>query len=355
VSLSPIAVAIVAIVVALVQLGRRTARRMATGAMPRRVSRGLLRRPRTLWRWICQRLFGLDLPTEEVEALATIDFTAGRGIVGVLGPNGSGKTTLLRVLAGILEPSLGTVWLGGVPTRRIRRHLARWIGYLPQDFGLPKDLTGREYLEYWALLYDIGTPAERRERVDRLLGEVGLIDHAGKKIGGYSGGMRQRLAVARTLLRLPSVIIVDEPTVGLDPRERIRFRNLLVEMSKTRVVLFSTHVVEDVAMACERVFVLSRGKLVFDGQPADLSRHAEGRVWEVGLLPDADSALPEDALLVEQVPTAIGGSIARVLCPRPPVEGARPVDPTLEDGYLELVGYGTRRGDAGASSGGRHR
>ena len=173
---------------------------------------------------MCRRIFGLDLPREEVEALKNIHFSTQSGMMGILGPNGAGKTTLLRMLAGILEPSLGTIHLGGVDIKRIRRHLARWVGYLPQDFGLPKDLTGREYLEYYALLYDIGTESERRERVELLLKEVGLSEQADRKIGGYSGGMRQRVAVARTLLRLPAVIIVDEPTVGLDPRERIRCR-----------------------------------------------------------------------------------------------------------------------------------
>ena len=167
-------------------------------------------------------------------------------MVGILGPNGAGKTTLLRMLAGILDPSLGTITLGGAPLNKLRKYLARWVGYLPQDFGLPADLTAREYLEYYGLLYEIQPASERRERIQRLLDEVGLGERADEKIGSFSGGMRQRVAVARTLLRLPAVIIVDEPTVGLDPRERIRFRNLLARLAEGRVVLFSTHVVEDV-------------------------------------------------------------------------------------------------------------
>jgi ABC-type multidrug transport system ATPase subunit len=247
------------------------------------------------------------------------------------------------MLAGILEPSLGTIYLGGVSIKRIQRHLARWVGYLPQDFGLPKDLTGREYLEYYALLYDIGTGDERRERVELLLEEVGLSEQADKKIGGYSGGMRQRVAVARTLLRLPSVIIVDEPTVGLDPRERIRFRNLLAQLSKTRVVLFSTHVVEDVAVACDRVIVLAGGEKVFDGASSRLAREAEGWVWELRMGPGEEKTLPEDSLVVDQVPEEDGFSRARVLCSRPPLAGAQKVNPNLQDGYLRLVGYRTKR------------
>jgi ABC-type multidrug transport system ATPase subunit len=260
-------------------------------------------------------------------------------MVGILGPNGAGKTTLLRLLTGILNPSTGTVFLGGVSIKPLRRYLARWVGYLPQDFGLPLDLTAREYLEYYALLYNIGTRAERKSRINLLLDEVGLAADADKKIGGYSGGMRQRAAVARTLLRLPPVIVVDEPTVGLDPRERIRFRNLLGRLAKTRVVLFSTHVVEDVAVACERVIVLARGSMVFDDRPSLLAGEAAGRVWVARLNPEEEAHLPEDALIVDQVPETDGASRLRILCEKQPHPGAQPADPTLEDGYLRLVGY----------------
>jgi multidrug efflux pump subunit AcrB/ABC-type multidrug transport system ATPase subunit len=333
-----LALVLVGSIIIWAQLGRRTAKQLSGGVIPERMDRGFLRRSRTLWRKICRRIFGLDLPREEVEALRNIHFSTRSGMMGILGPNGAGKTTLLRMLAGILEPSLGTIHLGGVDIKHIRRHLARWVGYLPQDFGLPKDLSGREYLEYYALLYDIGTESERQKRVELLLEEVGLSEQADRKIGGYSGGMRQRVAVARTLLRLPAVIIVDEPTVGLDPRERIRFRNLLAELAKTRVVLFSTHVVEDVAVACDRVIVLSRGEKVFDGEPSLLTREAEGRVWEIRMGPGEEGSLPEDAMVVDQVPEEDGFTLARVLCLQPPGAKARGVSPNLQDGYLQLVG-----------------
>jgi ABC-2 type transport system ATP-binding protein len=286
---------------------------------------------------------GLDLPRREIEALRTVSFSADGGMVGILGPNGAGKTTLLRLLAGILDPSLGVVSLGGAPIQGIRRYLARWVGYLPQDFGLHKDLTAREYLDYYALLYDIGARSERRERVDGLLEEVGLGDRADERIGGYSGGMRQRVAVARTLLRLPPVIIVDEPTVGLDPRERIRFRNLLARLAQGRVVLFSPHVVEGVAVACDRVIVLADGEIVFDGEPSLLATEARGSVWEVVLAPGEAERLPDGARLVDQVPLEDGSSRARVLCEESPHPDAREAEPTLEDGYLRLVAEG--RGD----------
>jgi ABC-type multidrug transport system ATPase subunit len=259
-------------------------------------------------------------------------------MVGILGPNGAGKTTLLRNLAGILEPSLGAITLGGVPLRRLRRYLARYLGYLPQDFGLPEDLTAREYLEYYALHYELKPAARRRERIDQLLREVGLGERADEKIGSFSGGMRQRVAVARTLLRLPPVIIVDEPTVGLDPRERIRFRNLLSRLAEGRIVLFSTHVVEDVEVACERVIVLARGRIVFDGPPADLAHAASGKVWVAHLPAGEETSLVEGAMIVDQVPEEGGRMRTRVLHAEPPREDAEATPPTLEDGYLWLVG-----------------
>ncbi len=260
-------------------------------------------------------------------------------MIGILGPNGAGKTTLLRIVAGILDPSRGSVRIGDVPLGLLRRRLARWLGYLPQEFGLPGHLTARQYLEYWALLYGIRPAAVRRDRVRRLLEEVGLGERADEPIGGYSGGMRQRVAVARTLLRLPPVIVVDEPTVGLDPGERIRFRNLLVELARDRVVLFSTHVVEDVAVTCPRVLVLAGGRIAWDGPPGELAREVEGRCWEVRLR-GAEPAWPPGVLVVERMPGEDGETRARVLAETRPHPGARPVRPTLEDGYLWLMHRG---------------
>jgi len=320
------------------QLGRRTARRVAAGQLAVRPSGGRLVRVRATWRRFSRACFGLDLPREEVRALCGVNLRAERGMVGILGPNGAGKTTLLRLLAGILDPSTGVVALGGVPIHRLRRYLARWVGYLPQDFGLPRDLTAREYLDYWALLYEIGPAAERHARVTRLLEEVGLGARADEKIGSYSGGMRQRVAVARTLLRLPAVIIVDEPTVGLDPRERIRFRNLLSRLAEGRVVLFSTHVVEDVEVACERVVVMARGRVAFDGAPDGLADVAEGKVWSLLVEPGQTPDLPRGSLVVEQVPEPSGAVRTRVLSSEAPGDAAHAERPTLQDGYLWLVG-----------------
>ena len=331
-----VGLALLAALVAVVQLGRWTAQRLAEGEIPE-LAEGFLRRSRTLWRKVARTVFGLDLSREEVRALERVSFQVERGMVGVLGPNGAGKTTLLRQVAGILEPSAGRITLGGVHLGRLRRYLGRWVGYLPQDAALPASLTAREVLEYYALLYEI--PAdERAGRVDHLLREVGLGERADEAVGGFSGGMRQRVAVARALLRLPPVILVDEPTVGLDPRERIRFRNLLSRLAEGRVVLFSTHVVEDVAVACERVLVLAGGRLVFDGPPEDLAEVARGRIFEAVLDTNDVAGLPRAVRIADQVPEGAGRSRVRLIADEPPHPEARPVDPSLEEGYLLLVG-----------------
>lgn len=318
------------------QVMRRSATRQERGELPDRVVRGFMKYPRTWWRRLSRRVGGLDLPAEEIRALWSVSFTAKRGMIGILGPNGAGKTTLLRQLAGIINPTRGAIKIGGVPLRAIQKVLARWVGYLPQDAGLPLSLTPRDYLQYYAALYDID-PKIRKERVASLIEEVGLADKIDDKISSLSGGMKQRVAVARTLLRLPAIIIVDEPTVGLDPRERIRFRNLLARLAETRIVLFSTHVVEDVAISCERVLVIAKSRLRFDGTPSDLATNAVGRVWEKKIEQGEDKSLPEGAILAEEAPDASGDTIQRIIWNESPSEDAKQLNPRPEDGYLWLL------------------
>ena len=335
--LTPVAVILVALLTGIVQLGRRTAVRNAGKMIADAQVIGWSGRFRNLWRRFSLLVFGLDLPKPQIEALDSVSFKAGQGMIGILGPNGAGKTTLLRMLASVLDPTLGTIHYGGILKRQSDLYVSRWIGYLPQDFGLPDHLTASEYLDYFALLYQVGDRQERRRRVDTLLQEVGLSERMHERISGYSGGMRQRVAVARTLLRQPPIIIVDEPTVGLDPRERIRFRNLLSKLAEGRVVLFSTHVVEDVAVSCGRVIVFNKGKIRYDGSPAGLAGLAAGTTWELRLAPGTGPELAADSKIVDQVPEADGGARIRVLCGRQPHADARPLEPGIEDGYLQLV------------------
>ena len=325
-----------AILLLIGQLVRLSAVRQARGKLEDRVTTGMLKIPRTLIRKVARTIGGMDLPKEQVNALTSVSFSVKRGMIGILGPNGAGKTTLLRQLAGIIEPTRGSIRIGGVPLKKIQNVLARWVGYLPQDAGLPQGHSPREYLKYYAALYKIA-PDQQNERVESLLEEVGLSDKMDDKIGQLSGGMRQRVAVARTLLRLPSIIIVDEPTVGLDPRERIRFRNLLARLAQTRIVLFSTHVVEDVAISCERVLVMAKSRLRFDGSPSQLALAATGKVWQRQVAPDEDKAIPEGAILAEESPNAEGQTVQRIIAESAPSQDAKQLESRPEDGYLWLL------------------
>ena len=330
---APLAVfLLLGLVIALLQAGRFTARGLAAG----RLAPDAPSPWRKAWRRASRKFFGLGLDSSSFTALHGVSFRAEEGMIGILGPNGAGKTTLLRLLAGVLSPTSGTVHFAGRERRGIDAEtLSGLIGYLPQEFGLPDHLSAEEYLHYYAILYRVGDPATRRERVDRLLREVGLDERRRDRIGGYSGGMRQRVAVARTLLRLPPVIIVDEPTVGLDPRERIRFRNLLAKLAAGRVVLFSTHVVEDVAVSCGRVLVLAAGRIVYDDAPERLAALARGQVWELPLGAGESADLAAGARVIDQVPDA-GGTRLRILAGSAPHPRAVAAEPTLEDGYLYL-------------------
>ena len=275
------ALAVLAGVMLIAQLGRRTALSTSNGAGVAR--HGLAgSKLGALWRRAARLVCGFDVPRSGVLALERVNVRLTPGLIGVLGPNGAGKTTFLRLLVGILEPTHGRVLINGVPLTVADRSLTMAIGYLPQEFGLPLDLTAREYLAYYARLHDIVPAAERSARIVAALREVGLAAEADRRISALSGGMRQRLAIARVLLRPPSILVVDEPTVGLDPAERVRLRNLLVSLAAERIVLFSTHLVDDVAVACNRVLVLSAGRLRFDGSPAELVRRSISEGTPVG-------------------------------------------------------------------------
>ena len=202
---------------------------------------------------------------------------------GLLGPNGAGKTTLMRIICGIYEQSYGKVWINGFDTQKKREELQGLIGYLPQEFGTYENMTAIEYLNYQAMLKGITDVKIRNERVDYVLNAVHMAERGKDKIGSYSGGMKQRIGIAQILLHLPRILVVDEPTAGLDPRERIRFRNLLVELSRERVVIFSTHIIEDISSSCNHVAVLRKGYLTYYGKPIDMTKEAEGHVWQFSL------------------------------------------------------------------------
>ena len=329
--------AIAALIVLIAQGMRRSAERQSRGLLSRRISHSRIKAVINSWRGLSARLAGLDLPDDPIVALSGVNFEIERGMIGILGPNGAGKTTLLRQLAGILSPTRGTIRYGGVQLKRIQHYLANWVGYLPQDTGLPAGMSVVDYLNWYAALY--GIPAcERKQRVKDLLSEVDLSDKRDEKITELSGGMQQRVAIARTLLRMPPVIIVDEPTVGLDPRERIRLRNLLSKLARDRIVLISTHVVEDVAAACERVIVIAKGELVFDGGTEELAHRATAKVWEVRTQQGVKPIIPTQSIRTHETPSADGKTVHRILT-SDYLDDAEPVKATLEDGYIWLLSH----------------
>jgi ABC-type multidrug transport system ATPase subunit len=271
----------------------------------------------------------------DVRALDDLTLTVPPGMFGLLGANGAGKTTLIRVLAGLLRPTSGRVLIGGydVATKAGRRDVHRALGYLPQDLAVYPELTAREFLDYLGLLKGIDNPALRRRRVGELLEVVSLSGDADRKLKTYSGGMRRRIGIAQALLADPRLLIVDEPTVGLDPQERIRFRTLLAQLAGQRTVLLSTHIVDDIAQTCRHVAVLSRGRLAFNGTVEALTTHANGRVWTV-----VTTGPQPTGILVSALPESDGVRY-RVVSQTPPPDG-QPTNPTLEDGYLSLPDLG---------------
>lgn len=254
-------------------------------------------------------------------------------LIGILGPNGAGKTTLMKLLTTGLIPTNGEILLDGEPLLKQEKKLKRALGYLPQTFGLYDELPVWQFLDYMAALKGI----KERHSVRAVIEQTGLSRQRKVKIGALSGGQRQRVGIAQALLGDPKLLILDEPTVGLDPEERVKFRNLFSEMSRNKIVLLSTHIVEDVQSICNRVLVIDNGQILFDGKPDELIAGTQGHV---GLyVSDADATLPQGCRLVSKGNTA-GGIQCRIVTDKLP-EGCRPVEPTLEDAYLYLIQKGT--------------
>jgi ABC-type multidrug transport system ATPase subunit len=270
------------------------------------------------------------------KALNCVSLNIGSGMFGLLGPNGAGKTTLMRIICGILEQSYGKVWINGLDTQKKREELQGLIGYLPQEFGSYENMTANDYLHYQAILKGITDEKTRNERVTYVLRAVHMDERRNEKIGSYSGGMKQRMGIALILLHLPRILVVDEPTAGLDPRERIRFRNLLVELSRDRVVIFSTHIIEDISSSCNQVAVMNKGKLRYFGKPIDMTREATGHVWQFSIPADDFNTFVNDHLVVHHM--SEGDMVrVRVISESSPWEGAVNATPNLEDAYMWLL------------------
>ena len=261
-------------------------------------------------------------------AVAGVTFDAGAGITGLLGPNGAGKTTLLRILATVLAPDSGEVrLLGRDPGRSEDRiPIRRRLGYMPQEPGYHRNFTAFEFVDYVAILKEMTNRRRRHDEVRRVLALVDLGDAASTKIKALSGGMRRRVALAQSLLGDPALLVLDEPTAGLDPQQRLRFREVISEIATRQTVMLSTHQTEDVAALCHRVLVMDEGRILFDGAPHQLAEMARGRVWI------ADERDPRARLSWRT-----GEGRHRHIGDAP--AGAELVEPSIEDAYLLLVGH----------------
>ena len=271
-----------------------------------------------------------------VRALDGVSLCLSPGVLGLLGPNGAGKSTLMRIVATISRPTSGRVRWEGADLATEPDRLRATLGYLPQDFGIYPNLTAIEFLDYLAAAKGLDRQGTRA-RIDQLLELVNLVEARKRPIGGFSGGMRQRLGIAQALLNDPSLLIVDEPTAGLDPEERVRFRNLLSELAHERVVILSTHIVSDVEATATTIALLAHGRLVFVGDAEALLQRSQSAVWEC--------AVPAAELPGLKARHALSGAVrrnghvlARLVGEERPTVDARQVSPTLEDAYLFELG-----------------
>lgn len=258
------------------------------------------------------------------------------GVLGLLGPNGAGKTTLMSILATITRATEGRVTWNGRDVASHPDELRTVLGFLPQDFGVYPNLNAVEFLQYLAAVKGLDAATSRR-RIDELLNLVNLTDVRKRPLGGYSGGMKQRVGIAQALLNDPQLLIVDEPTAGLDPEERVRFRNLLSDLSGERIVILSTHIVSDVEATATDIALIAQGTLVAHASPEDLLRRVEGKVWE-WVLPSAELNTAKQKYLISNTSRRSDGVHARVLAEAPP-DGAQPVTSNLEDAYLFCLSH----------------
>ncbi len=262
----------------------------------------------------------------------------GPGVLGLLGPNGAGKSTLMRILATITKATNGSVTWNGVDIAKSPNSLRAVLGYLPQDFGVYPNLNCIEFLEYMAAIKGLDSKSTKR-RIDELLQVVNLVEAAKRPLGGYSGGMKQRVGIAQALLNDPQLLIVDEPTVGLDPEERVRFRNLLSDLSGERIVILSTHIVSDVEATATHIVLINQGRLLRKAAPEDLLKELENKVWEWNVTSDDLITLKQKHIVSGTIRRSDGVQV-RVVSEYKPEANAQNVTPNLEDAYLYIIGGG---------------
>ncbi len=259
----------------------------------------------------------------------------GPGVLGLLGPNGAGKSTLMRILATVTDKTGGMVTWNGVDIARHPDDLRQVLGYLPQDFGIYPNLNALEFLEYIAAIKGLDGKTARR-RIDELLQVVNLVDAAKHPLGGYSGGMKQRVGIAQALLNDPQLLIVDEPTAGLDPEERVRFRNLLADLSGERIVILSTHIVSDVEATATSIAIINQGQRIMHAAPETILQTVEGKVW-TWIVSSEEFTTLKQGHLISNTARRSNGVHVRVVAEQKPNSDAQSVPATLEDAYLYYV------------------
>jgi ABC-type multidrug transport system ATPase subunit len=274
----------------------------------------------------------------KVWGLKEFSMTLEPGILGLVGPNGAGKSTLMRILATITKPTEGKVTWNGVEIVRSPDGLRAVLGYLPQDFGVYPNLNAVEFLEYMAAIKGLSGHAAR-QRIDELLQVVNLVEARKRPLGGFSGGMKQRVGIAQALLNDPELLIVDEPTAGLDPEERVRFRNLLSDLSGARIVILSTHIVSDVEASATQIALIRQGRLIRCETPEALLRGVRGRVWE-WTAPSTELTALRERYLISSTARHSDGVQVRAVVDAMPAPSAQVVPPRLEDAYLYFVSNG---------------
>ncbi|HET8774920.1 MAG TPA: ABC transporter ATP-binding protein [Thermoanaerobaculia bacterium] len=286
-----------------------------------------------------------------VQALKDVSLTVPAGMYGLLGPNGAGKSTLMRILATLQEPDAGSIRLGEIDVLGQKDSVRETLGYLPQEFGVYPNVSAEKLLEHFAILKGVIDGRARREVVEALLRQTNLWDVRGQKLGGYSGGMRQRFGVAVALLGNPKLMIVDEPTAGLDPAERVRFLNLLSELGENSVVVLSTHIVEDVSELCTRMAIIDRGEILLEAEPLGAVDALRGRIWRRVVERSALAAIEREYDVVSTKLQA-GRTVVHVYAEGSPGAGFEAVQPDLEDVYFSTMAghHGRRQAQQGAAA-----
>lgn len=273
------------------------------------------------------------------KALNNIDLTINEGMFGLLGPNGAGKSTLMKILVTLIQSSSGEVLINGKDIRTQRKEIRRIVGYLPQDFRFFDKLRSWEFLDYAARLAGMSSKKERMDQIEKMLTQVGLLEFRNRMANKLSGGMKRRLGIAQALIAHPSIIIVDEPTTGLDPEERIRFRNLLSDLSlHDTIILLSTHIVGDISSTCSQMALLNEGELIYQGTPDQLVENTKGYVWNARVTEEQYSFLKEDYPIISTIPTGDGWEI-QFVGDKPAGIEARMIDPNLEHAYVHYMEY----------------